>query len=60
MSDQAKTDRIRMSPRNIEQQYGKAVNLDKHQRKSKRKEERLREQREMESLAPRLKNIGGT
>ena len=40
-------------PRSIEQQYKRAVNLDRYWRKSRREEERLRGRRETEALAQR-------
>ena len=40
--------------KSIEQWYKRAVNPDKHQRKSKKKEERLRNKREIGVLAQRL------
>ena len=40
-------------PRNIEQWYEQVTNLDKHWRKSKREEERLREREEIGPMASR-------
>ena len=49
--------------RSIKKWYERAVNLDRYQRKSRRKEERLRGRRETEASAQRtniLANVGGT
>ena len=40
-------------PMNIKEWYEYATNLDRHWRKSRRKEERLRDRREIGLLAPR-------
>ena len=43
-------------PSLIEQQYDQAIALDRNQRESRRKKERLRGQRDNRVLAPRLNN----
>ena len=43
-------------PSSIEQWYNKAIALNRNQRESRRKEERLREQRNNGALAVRLNN----
>ena len=40
--------------KSIEQWYERAINLDRHQRKNKRKKERLRERRETGTQIPRV------
>ena len=49
--------------KSIKEQYERIVNLDKHWKKSRRKEERLKERREARALAQRtiaLANTSGT
>ena len=49
--NQVKADGIKKSSKNIEQWYKQAKNLNRYWRESRREEERLRERREIGSLA---------
>lgn len=48
---------LEQQPHSIEQQYNRAIILDRNQRESRREEKKLREQRDNRALAPRSNNV---